>query len=229
MDRQRGGDRGGGERHRGPSRWSDGPPANNRYSSHGLSRGGGGGGGFDGGGRHHPYRGGGGGGAGGPPDFQSGGGGGFNGGGRQHPFRGGGGGGTPDYPSGGGGGFDGGGRHNSYRGGGEVPPDFPSGGGAGGGVGGPAFRHGPDGDGGYGQQVPLGGGQRRGGGFSGSGRGGSPDSIDSSSFTKLFIGSVPRTATEDDIRPLFEEHGNVIEVALIKDRRTGQQQGTIYL
>lgn len=27
------------------------------------------------------------------------------------------------------------------------------------------------------------------------------------------------------IRPLFEEHGNVIEVALIKDRRTGQQRG----
>ena len=27
------------------------------------------------------------------------------------------------------------------------------------------------------------------------------------------------------IRPLFEEHGNVLEVALIKDKRTGQQQG----
>ena len=27
------------------------------------------------------------------------------------------------------------------------------------------------------------------------------------------------------IRPLFEEHGNVIEVALIKDKRTGQPQG----
>lgn len=28
------------------------------------------------------------------------------------------------------------------------------------------------------------------------------------------------------IRPPFEEHGDVIEVALIKDRKTGQQQGT---
>ena len=31
------------------------------------------------------------------------------------------------------------------------------------------------------------------------------------------------------IRPLFEEHGNVVEVALIKDRRTGQQQGKYLL
>ncbi|MFS7889459.1 putative RNA recognition motif domain, nucleotide-binding alpha-beta plait domain superfamily [Helianthus anomalus] len=41
----------------------------------------------------------------------------------------------------------------------------------------------------------------------------------------LFVGSVPKTATEDDIRPPFEEHGNVVEVAFIKDKRTGQQQG----
>ncbi|CAI9288741.1 unnamed protein product [Lactuca saligna] len=45
------------------------------------------------------------------------------------------------------------------------------------------------------------------------------------SFAKLFVGSVPKTATEEDIRPVFEEHGNVVEVALIKDKRTGQQQG----
>lgn len=29
------------------------------------------------------------------------------------------------------------------------------------------------------------------------------------------------------IRPAFEEHGDVIEVALIKDKRTGQQQGMV--
>uniref|UniRef100_A0A2P2LRP1 Flowering time control protein FCA-like n=1 Tax=Rhizophora mucronata TaxID=61149 RepID=A0A2P2LRP1_RHIMU len=45
-------------------------------------------------------------------------------------------------------------------------------------------------------------------------------------FAKLFVGSVPRTVTEADIQPLFEECGNVIEVALIKDKRTGQQQVT---
>ncbi|KAH9766239.1 Flowering time control protein FCA [Citrus sinensis] len=70
--------------------------------------------------------------------------------------------------------------------------------------------------------VPQISGQKR--GFSGRG-GPSPDLADGSSFAKLFVGSVPKTAREEDIRPLFEEHGNVIEVALIKDKKTGQQQG----
>ncbi|KAK7264732.1 hypothetical protein RJT34_32342 [Clitoria ternatea] len=70
-------------------------------------------------------------------------------------------------------------------------------------------------------------GQKR--GFPFSGRGGSPDRFDGGSFAKLFVGSVPRTATEEDIRPLFEEHGNVIEVAIIKDRKTGQHQGCCFI
>ncbi|CAA6672611.1 unnamed protein product [Spirodela intermedia] len=122
------------------------------------------------------------------------------------------------------------GRHHPYRGGGgggDGPPDYPAGGG--GGVGGPSYRHGVDGPVGHGHHVPMGGGQRRSSGFSASGRGGSPDNVESSNFAKLFVGSVPRTATEEDIRPLFEEHGNVIEVALIKDRRTGQQQGCCFV
>ncbi|XP_038701997.1 flowering time control protein FCA-like isoform X2 [Tripterygium wilfordii] len=57
----------------------------------------------------------------------------------------------------------------------------------------------------------------------------SPDRVDGGSFAKLFVGSVPRTAVEEDIRPLFEEHGNVMEVALIKDKRTGQQQGCCFV
>ncbi|KAF3675092.1 hypothetical protein FXO38_00573 [Capsicum annuum] len=48
--------------------------------------------------------------------------------------------------------------------------------------------------------------------------------VDEGGFAKLFVGSVPRTATEEDIRPLFEEEGRVLEVAFIKDKRTGQQQ-----
>ncbi|XP_014509363.1 flowering time control protein FCA isoform X1 [Vigna radiata var. radiata] len=71
-------------------------------------------------------------------------------------------------------------------------------------------------------------GQKR--GFPVAGRGGgSPDRLDGGNFAKLFVGSVPRTAVEDDIRPLFEEHGNVIEVALIKDRKTGQHQGCCFI
>ncbi|KMT16295.1 hypothetical protein BVRB_3g054450 isoform A [Beta vulgaris subsp. vulgaris] len=56
-------------------------------------------------------------------------------------------------------------------------------------------------------------------------RAGSPEHFDGKSFVKLFVGSVPRTVTEEEIRPLFEEQGKVLEVALIKDKRTGQQQG----
>ncbi|XP_061357024.1 flowering time control protein FCA isoform X2 [Gastrolobium bilobum] len=76
-------------------------------------------------------------------------------------------------------------------------------------------------------QAPPLSGQKR--GFPFPGRGGSPDHFDGGNFAKLFVGSVPRTATEEDIRPLFEEHGNVIEVALIKDRKTGQHQGCCFI
>lgn len=105
------------------------------------------------------------------------------------------------------------------------------GGGAGGGGGFPPMNAGGGGGtGGFGSNFqappppqPL-SGQKR--GFPFPGRGGSPDRSDGGSFAKLFIGSVPKTAREEDIRPLFEQHGKVVEVALIKDKRTGQQQGT---
>ncbi|XP_021859198.2 flowering time control protein FCA isoform X2 [Spinacia oleracea] len=70
-------------------------------------------------------------------------------------------------------------------------------------------------------------GQKR--GFPFSGRGSSPEHFDGKSFVKLFVGSVPRTVTEQEIRPLFEEQGKVLEVALIKDKRTGQQQGCCFI
>ncbi|KAL3679106.1 hypothetical protein R1sor_022062 [Riccia sorocarpa] len=61
--------------------------------------------------------------------------------------------------------------------------------------------------------------------FSGHPISGSPqDSHDGGNFVKLFVGSVPRSISEEEVRPLFAEHGNVLEVALIKDKRTGQQQ-----
>ncbi|KAL5785015.1 hypothetical protein ACOSQ2_007407 [Xanthoceras sorbifolium] len=114
----------------------------------------------------------------------------------------------------------------------------------GGGVGGGGFGPmGGAGVGGGGMFRPMGGGlgpsyptppppvpqllgQKR--GFSGRG-GPSPDRTDGGNFAKLFVGSVPKTATEEDIRPLFEDHGSVIEVALIKDKRTGQQQGCCFI
>ncbi|XP_058068429.1 flowering time control protein FCA-like [Magnolia sinica] len=96
--------------------------------------------------------------------------------------------------------------------------------------GGAGFRPTGGGYGGPGGQMGSVSGHKRGAsGFPVSDRGGSPDKIDGGNFAKLFIGSVPRTATEEDIRPFFEEHGNVIEVALIKDKRTGQQQGCCFV
>ncbi|XP_057843240.2 flowering time control protein FCA isoform X3 [Cryptomeria japonica] len=88
-----------------------------------------------------------------------------------------------------------------------------------------------------GQSAPILGQKRDSSGFSVGGGpnysprhgGGSQDSGDSGNFAKLFVGSVPRTVTEEDIHPLFAEHGNVLEVALIKDKRTGQQQGCCFI
>ncbi|XP_060197694.1 flowering time control protein FCA isoform X1 [Lycium barbarum] len=76
-------------------------------------------------------------------------------------------------------------------------------------------------------QRPL-SGQKRGYPFSDR-SGSSPEQVDGGGFAKLFVGSVPRTATEEDIRPLFEEQGRVLEVAFIKDKRTGQQQGCCFI
>ncbi|KAA8549064.1 hypothetical protein F0562_000748 [Nyssa sinensis] len=60
--------------------------------------------------------------------------------------------------------------------------------------------------------------------FSHSGHGASADYNDAGSYVKLYVGAIPRTATEDNIRSLFEEHGNIVEIVLLKDKRTGQQQ-----
>lgn len=54
-------------------------------------------------------------------------------------------------------------------------------------------------------------------------------SQDGKSFVKLFVGFVPRNVTEDDIRPIFAEHGNVLEVALVKDKITGEQRGCCFI
>jgi len=42
---------------------------------------------------------------------------------------------------------------------------------------------------------------------------------------KLYVGNLPFTATEADIRALFEKHGDVSSVALINDRETGRPRG----
>ncbi len=44
-------------------------------------------------------------------------------------------------------------------------------------------------------------------------------------MTKLFVGNLPFTATEDSVRALFTPHGTVETLALINDRDTGRPRG----
>ena len=41
----------------------------------------------------------------------------------------------------------------------------------------------------------------------------------------LYVGNIPYSASEDDIRALFEQHGDVESVKLINDRETGRFRG----
>jgi len=43
--------------------------------------------------------------------------------------------------------------------------------------------------------------------------------------TKLYVGNLPFTATEDTVRALFSPHGTVEKLALINDRDTGRPRG----
>jgi len=43
--------------------------------------------------------------------------------------------------------------------------------------------------------------------------------------TKLFIGNLPFSATEQSVRALFEPHGAIQSLALITDRETGHPRG----
>jgi RNA recognition motif-containing protein len=44
-------------------------------------------------------------------------------------------------------------------------------------------------------------------------------------MTKLYVGNLPFTATEDAVRALFAPHGTVEKVSLISDRETGRARG----
>ncbi len=44
-------------------------------------------------------------------------------------------------------------------------------------------------------------------------------------MTKIYVGNLPFSANEDQVRQLFEQHGTVESVALINDRETGRPRG----
>ncbi len=42
---------------------------------------------------------------------------------------------------------------------------------------------------------------------------------------KLYVGNLPFSATEDEVRDLFAQYGEVLSVTLITDRETGRPRG----
>jgi RNA recognition motif-containing protein len=46
-----------------------------------------------------------------------------------------------------------------------------------------------------------------------------------SGMTTIYVGNLPFSATEQDIKVLFERHGKVDSVKLVNDRETGKPRG----
>ena len=42
---------------------------------------------------------------------------------------------------------------------------------------------------------------------------------------RIYVGNLPFSATEDDVRALFAQHGTVLDVSLVADRDTGRLRG----
>jgi RNA recognition motif-containing protein len=46
---------------------------------------------------------------------------------------------------------------------------------------------------------------------------------------KLYVGNIPFSATEEQLRTLFEKHGGVQSVNVISDRETGRPRGFAFV
>ena len=47
-----------------------------------------------------------------------------------------------------------------------------------------------------------------------------PDAI------KMFVGQIPRSMDENDLRKMFEQYGQVYQINVLRDKVTGQSKGT---
>lgn len=48
-------------------------------------------------------------------------------------------------------------------------------------------------------------------------------------MTKLYVGNMSYDTTEDELRGLFAEHGEVVSVSVITDRYTGRPRGFAFV
>src|SRR5580698_83434 len=48
-------------------------------------------------------------------------------------------------------------------------------------------------------------------------------------MTTIYVGNLPFTATEDEVRAIFERYGKVESVKLINDRETGRPRGFAFV
>lgn len=46
---------------------------------------------------------------------------------------------------------------------------------------------------------------------------------------KLFIGNIPKTYTAENLRPLFDRIGTVIELVVVRDKLTDESKGSAFV
>lgn len=46
---------------------------------------------------------------------------------------------------------------------------------------------------------------------------------------KLYVGNLPFSTTDDELRGLFEKHGTLVSVSVISDRETGRSRGFAFV
>ena len=44
---------------------------------------------------------------------------------------------------------------------------------------------------------------------------------------KLFVGNIPHSTTEAELRNLFEPHGAIQQVSIVTERETGRSRGSL--